>query len=124
MIDHIGIAVSDLAKSIAFYEQALAPLGYTLVMNFSPHAAGFGKGGKPDLWLGAAPEVKQAVHVAIAASGRAMVRDFYAAAIAAGGKDNGPPGPRPMYHEHYYGAFVHDPDGHNIEAVCHEPFLG
>jgi catechol 2,3-dioxygenase-like lactoylglutathione lyase family enzyme len=125
MIDHIGIAVSDLDKSIAFYEKALAPLGYTLIMKFPGQAAGFGKGGKPDLWLGAGPGAKGGgVHVAIAATGRQMVREFYAAAIAAGGKDNGPPGPRPQYHEHYYGAFVHDPDGHNIEAVCHEAFLG
>jgi catechol 2,3-dioxygenase-like lactoylglutathione lyase family enzyme len=122
MIDHIGIAVSDLDRSIAFYTKALAPLGYELVMKFEG-AAGFGVAGKPDFWIGRG-EIEQPVHVAFRASGRAMVRAFYDAAIAAGGKDNGTPGPRPHYHEHYYGGFVRDPDGHNIEAVCHEPFLG
>jgi catechol 2,3-dioxygenase-like lactoylglutathione lyase family enzyme len=122
MIDHIGIAVSDLENSVAFYTKALAPLGYSLIMKLE-HAAGFGVAGKPDFWVGkGAP--KDAVHVALRAAGRAQVRAFYEAAIAAGGKDNGAPGTRPHYHEHYYGAFVHDPDGHNIEAVCHEPFLG
>ena len=140
MIDHIGVAVSDLERSVAFYTKALAPLGYTLIMKFDVPAgpsesdplhfrpggfgvAGFGVGGKPDFWL-AQGEAKQPIHVAFRASGRAKVREFYEAAIAAGGKDNGPPGTRPIYHEHYYGAFVHDFDGHNIEAVCHEPFLG
>jgi catechol 2,3-dioxygenase-like lactoylglutathione lyase family enzyme len=123
MIDHIGIAVSDLDKSIAFYTKALAPLGYTLIMKYEGFAAGFGIAGKPDFWLGkGAP--KDSIHVALRAGGRAQVRVFYEAAMAAGGKDNGAPGVRPQYHEHYYGAFVHDPDGHNIEAVCHEPFLG
>ena len=122
MIDHIGIAVSDFEKSVAFYTKALAPLGYTLIMTFE-HAAGFGRAGKPDFWIGkGAP--KDSIHVAFKAAGRAQVRAFHEAALAAGGKDNGPPGVRPHYHEHYYGAFVHDLDGHNIEAVCHEPFLG
>ena len=123
MIDHMGIPVSDLERSIAFYTKALAPLGYELIKKYEGFAAGFGIGGKPDFWLGKG-DVKQGIHVAFRASGRANVREFYDAAIAAGGKDNGPPGTRPMYHEHYYGGFVHDPDGHNIEAVCHEPFLG
>jgi catechol 2,3-dioxygenase-like lactoylglutathione lyase family enzyme len=123
MIDHIGISVRDLDKSTAFYTAALAPLGYSLIMKYDGHAAGFGIGGKPDFWIGAG-DPKGTVHVALAASGRAQVREFYAAAMAAGGTDNGPPGVRPHYHEHYYGAFVRDPDGHNIEAVCHEPFLG
>ena len=91
MIDHTGIRVSDLEKSIAFYTKALAPLGYTLLAKF-PGGAGFGMNNKPDFWLD--------------------------------GTDNGAPGERPHYHEHYYGAFVRDPDGHNIEACCHEPFLG
>lgn len=122
MIDHIGIAVTDLDRSVAFYTKALAPLGYTLIMRFD-HAAGFGVAGKPDFWIGkGAP--KDAVHVALRAGGRAQVRAFHEAALAAGGKDNGAPGVRPHYHEHYYGAFVLDPDGHNVEAVCHEPFLG
>ena len=122
MIDHIGLAVSDLDKSVAFYTKALAPLGYELVMKWEQFA-GFGIAGKPDFWIGkGAP--KDAVHVAFRAPGRAQVRAFYDAAMAAGGKDNGAPGERPHYHEHYYGAFVRDPDGHNVEAVCHEPFLG
>ena len=122
MIDHIGIAVTDLEKSVAFYTKALAPLGYTLIMKWEQFA-GFGIAGKPDFWIGKGTP-KDAIHVAFRAKGRADVRAFYEAAMAAGGKDNGAPGVRPHYHEHYYGAFVHDPDGHNVEAVCHEPFLG
>jgi catechol 2,3-dioxygenase-like lactoylglutathione lyase family enzyme len=122
MIDHIGVAVTDLDKSIAFYTKALAPLGYELVMKWEEFA-GFGVAGKPDFWIGKGTP-KDAVHVAFRAAGRAQVRAFYDAAMAAGGTDNGAPGPRPQYHEHYYGAFVRDPDGHNVEAVCHEPFLG
>jgi catechol 2,3-dioxygenase-like lactoylglutathione lyase family enzyme len=127
MIDHIGIAVSDIDKSIAFYTKALAPLGYELIAKFpipsGGTVAGFGVGKKPDFWL-ATGEVKQHIHVAFRASGREMVRKFYDAAMSAGGKDNGAPGVRPHYHEHYYGGFVYDPDGHNVEACCHEPFLG
>ena len=127
MIDHIGIAVSDLDKSVAFYTKALAPLGYELLRKFDipsgGKVAGFGVAGKPDFWI-AQGEVKHHIHVAFRASGRAKVREFYDAAMAAGGKDNGPPGVRPHYHEHYYGGFVYDPDGHNVEACCHEPFLG
>ena len=119
MIDHIGIAVTDLDKSIAFYEKALAPLGYTKLMHFPTFAAGFGVAPKPDFWIGREDSAKPA-HVAFRASGRAQVREFYAAAIAAGGTDNGPPGTRPQYHEHYYGAFVKDPDGNNIEAVWYD----
>ena len=122
MIDHIGIAVSDFEKSVAFYTKALEPLGYTLVMTWQQNA-GFGRAGKPDFWIGkGAP--RDSIHVAFKAAGRAQVRAFYEAALAAGGKDNGAPGERPHYHEHYYGAFVKDLDGHNVEAVCHEPFLG
>jgi catechol 2,3-dioxygenase-like lactoylglutathione lyase family enzyme len=122
MIDHIGVSVTDLDKSIAFYTKALAPLGYALIMKWEQFA-GFGIAGKPDFWIGkGAP--KDAIHVAFRAGGRAQVRAFYEAAMAAGGTDNGAPGERPHYHEHYYGAFVRDPDGHNVEAVCHEPFLG
>lgn len=122
MIDHIGIQVTDLQRAIAFYARALAPLGYAPVMTFE-QAAGFGVGGKPDFWLGvgAAPAT---IHVAFRAKGRADVRAFYEAALAAGGKDNGAPGVRAQYHPDYYGAFVLDPDGHNIEVVCHEPYLG
>jgi len=123
MIDHIGIGVRDLTRSIAFYERALAPLGYTLIMKFEDKAAGFGIGGKPDFWIGVGAPTDR-VHVAFRAKGRADVRTFYDAALAAGGKDNGPPGVRAHYHPDYYGAFVLDPDGHNIEAVCHEAYLG
>ena len=115
MLDHIGIAVRDIARSIAFYEKALAPLGYKVVMQF-PGAAGFGKDGKPDFWLGQGPTGH--AHVAFASDRKGIDR-FYAAAMAAGGTDNGPPGIRAHYHPNYYGAFVKDPDGHNIEAVCH-----
>lgn len=126
MLDHIGLAVSDFARSKAFYTAVFAPLGYGLVMEVTPEmtgdgssAAGFGQG-KPDFWIGSSD--KQArTHVAVVAANRAAVRSFYQAALAAGAKDNGPPGLRPHYHENYYGAFVLDPDGHNIEAVCHAP---
>jgi catechol 2,3-dioxygenase-like lactoylglutathione lyase family enzyme len=123
MIDHMGISVSDLAKSIAFYKQALAPLGYELLMSFEQKVAGFGIAGKPDFWI-AVGAPKDQIHVAFRAKGRADVRAFYTAAIAAGGVDNGEPGIRELYHPDYYGAFVRDPDGHNIEACCHEPYLG
>lgn len=122
MIDHTGFAVTDLDQSIAFYTKALAPLGYEVVMKWEQFC-GFGVAGKPDFWINKGTPTDK-IHIAFRAAGRAQVRAFYEAAIAAGGKDNGPPGPRPHYHEHYYGGFVLDPDGHNIEAVCHEPFLG
>jgi catechol 2,3-dioxygenase-like lactoylglutathione lyase family enzyme len=121
MIDHMGIRVADLARSIAFYERALAPLGYALIMK-GDGFAGFGAG-KPDFWL-AQGKATDSIHVAIGAKGRDQVRAFHAAALAAGGKDNGGPGVRAQYHPDYYGAFILDPDGHNIEAVCHEAYLG
>lgn len=122
MIDHTGVQVTDLDKSVAFYTQALAPLGYELLMRF-PEAAGFGAGGQADLWLGVGKPTDR-THIALRAKGRAEVRAYYDAALAAGGTDNGAPGIRPHYHDNYYAAFVRDPDGHNIEVVCHEPFLG
>lgn len=121
MIDHIGIPVTNIETSVAFYTKALAPLGYTLLMRFG-HVAGFG-GSKPDFWIAAGTPTDK-IHVAFIAKGRAEVRSFYEAAIAAGGVDNGPPGVREMYHPNYYGAFVRDPDGHNVEAVCHDAYLG
>ena len=121
MIDHIGIPVTDLVRSLAFYERALAPLGYVLVMKFD-QGAGLGVRGKPDFWIGVGAP-KDRIHVAFRTRSRAEVRAFYEAAMAAGGKDNGPPGVRAIYHPDYYGAFVLDPDGHNIEAVCHEAYL-
>ena len=120
MFDHLGIGVSDLAKSKAFFLEALAPLGVGMVMD-EPDAAGLGKGRKPSLWLGEATAKPAPLHIAFAAENRAQVDAFYRRAIAAGGKDNGPPGLRPHYHPNYYAAFVIGPDGHNIEAVCHTP---
>jgi len=116
MIDHVSVSVTDVATSRDFYEKALAPLGYVIVMQF-PQAVGFGVAGKPDFWIGARGPGK--THVAFSATDRKTVDAFYAAAMAAGGKDNGPPGVRAHYHPTYYGAFVFDPDGNNIEAVCH-----
>ena len=123
MIDHTGIRVTDMAKSVAFYTAALAPLGYTLLHQV-PGGAGFGAQGKADFWLSDAAPPADKIHIAFRAIGRQIVRDFHAAALAAGAADNGAPGLRPRYHEHYYGGFVRDPDGHNIEACCHEAFLG
>jgi catechol 2,3-dioxygenase-like lactoylglutathione lyase family enzyme len=123
MIDHISIAVSDFDRAVAFYTKALAPLGYVHIMTFGT-SAGFGIGGKPDFWIAGGKQPRDQVHVAFRAKGRADVRAFYEAAIGAGGKDNGGPGVREHYHKNYYGAFVIDPDGHNVEAVCHEAFLG
>jgi len=122
MIDHILIHVADLEASTAFYVKALAPLGYALLMK-EEQFAGFGAGGKPDFWV-AVGKPTDPVHVAFRAKGRSDVRAFYEAAVGAGGADNGPPGLRADYHPDYYGAFVRDPDGHNVEAVCHEAYLG
>jgi len=127
MIDHTGVAVSNFERSKQFYTQALAPLGYALRMEVPAEltgghgAAGFGVPHKPDFWIGGVASNIQPVHVAFRAENRALVDAFYKAAIAAGGQDNGAPGLRPHYHPNYYGAFVLDPDGHNIEAVCHHP---
>jgi catechol 2,3-dioxygenase-like lactoylglutathione lyase family enzyme len=126
MIDHVGFPVSDYERSKTFYLRALAPLGYALVMEVDQTegghaAAGFGIGQKPDFWIGGEGGLLRPLHVAIAANERSAVDAFYRAAIAAGGKDNGAPGLRPHYHPDYYAAFVFDPDGHNIEAVCHAP---
>jgi catechol 2,3-dioxygenase-like lactoylglutathione lyase family enzyme len=124
MIDHISIPVSDLERALAFYTAAYAPLGYVVMMKLPEfQVAGLGVPPKPDVWLAQKP-IGHTQHVALRAATRKQVDEFYAAAIKAGGKDNGPPGPRPHYHEHYYGAFVLDPDGHNVEACCHEPYLG
>jgi predicted lactoylglutathione lyase len=128
MIDHVGFPVSDYDHAKVFYAAALAPLGYSLIMEVTPEqteagnaAAGFGKDGKPDFWIGSEGGISKPLHIAIAAQTRAAVDAFYKAAIEAGGRDNGPPGLRPHYHPDYYGAFVLDLDGHNIEAVCHGP---
>jgi catechol 2,3-dioxygenase-like lactoylglutathione lyase family enzyme len=120
VLDHVGLPVSDFERSKRFYEEALSPLGYELIMEPSVSAAGFGRRGKPDFWI-ARCDPGHAVHVAFTADDRATVEAFYEAAIAAGGRDNGGPGLRPQYHPSYYGAFVFDPDSTNIEAVCHGP---
>ena len=128
MLDHIGFAVADAERSKRFYELALEPLGIMLIMSLgSEHtpsggtAHGFGSGGKPYFWFGDNEEVGKGSHIAFTAESRMMVDAFYKAALAAGGTDNGAPGLRPQYHPDYYGAFVRDPDGVNIEAVCHLP---
>ena len=123
MIDHTGVTVSNVARSKSFYAAALAPLGYSALMEFEQFA-GFGVAPKPDFWIGQGAPNVPAVHVAFRAETRAQVDAFYKAAMAASGRDNGAPGLRPHYHANYYGAFVLDPDGHNIEAVCHREDVG
>ena len=124
MLDHIGLTVSDLKRSLAFYDQALAPLGIQRMKDFSQPdgtgATGYGDT-HPFFWIGTADKPKGGVHVAFSTATRPMVDEFYRAALAAGGRDNGRPGLRPQYHAAYYGAFVLDPDGNNVEAVCHLP---
>lgn len=128
MIDHVTLTVSNYERSKAFFLKALQPLGYALVMELSRDEipqlpcekfCGLGAGGKPDLWLRPVPEKTIPTHIAFAAKDRAMVEAFHRAAIEAGGSDNGAPGKRPHYHAGYYGAFVLDPEGNNIEAVIH-----
>lgn len=118
ILDHIGLAVSDRERSEKFYQQALLPLNIVLIME-EQGWLGFGRQGKPEFWFGEGGPVQSPMHIAFAAENRAQVDAFYAAAMAAGATDNGPPGIREIYHPNYYGAFVLDPDGHNIEAVCH-----
>ena len=122
-LDHISIATADYAKSLAFYEAALAPLGIKTHMKFEgPEGNVAGLGGEmPDFWVGDGGAVVGRIHIAFSAPDRAAVDAFYAAAMAAGARDNGAPGLRAHYHANYYAAFVFDPDGHNIEAVCHAP---
>ncbi|WP_430460371.1 VOC family protein [Thalassolituus sp. LLYu03] len=127
MIDHIGIVVSDFEQSKTFYTRALSAMGYALMMEIpasvtgTTHVAGFGEANKPDFWISQGKATNTPVHVALQVPTRALVDAFYSAALEAGGRDNGAPGIRPHYHPNYYGAFVLDPDGHNIEAVCHVP---
>lgn len=120
MFDHLGFGATDLAASKAFFLQALAPLGVGIAME-GPYGVGLGRAGKPSLWLSPAEQPPTPLHLAFTADDRAQVDAFYRAALAAGGRDNGPPGLRPHYHPNYYGAFVIGPDGHNVEAVCHRP---
>jgi catechol 2,3-dioxygenase-like lactoylglutathione lyase family enzyme len=134
VIDHLGIGVADLARSTEFYLSALEPLGYGIVMEVSAAESGHGtalgfgvpggkpedfQSGKPSFWIGEGGALKPPIHVAFVARTREAVDAFHRAALAAGGKDNGAPGLRPHYHANYYAAFVLDPDGNNIEAVCH-----
>ena len=126
MIDHTGIPVADWERAKAFYDAAFAPLGVSLLQIVPEQFTGGIKVGgygrdKPDFWLNESGETGPGRHYAFTAASRAEVDAFHAAALAAGGGDNGAPGPRPHYHRHYYGAFVLDPDGNNIEAVCHRP---
>jgi catechol 2,3-dioxygenase-like lactoylglutathione lyase family enzyme len=122
LIDHVGLTVHDYRLSKAFYEKALAPLGVTLLMEFAEAAAGFGTTGRPSFFIEAYGEpVRGRLHIALRAETRAQVDAFHSAALEAGGTDNGRPGIRAQYHPDYYGAYVLDPDGNNIEAVCHLP---
>lgn len=132
MIDHISLKCANYEKSKRLYEEFLRPLGYSIIYNFDPKAVGFGdplaeiQAGHSPLWLTPEPEdaTKQTflpIHIAFMAKSREDVDRFYEAAIIAGARDNGPPGIRPMYHSNYYGAFVIDFDGNNVEAVCHYP---
>jgi catechol 2,3-dioxygenase-like lactoylglutathione lyase family enzyme len=129
MIDHIGIKVADFDRARAFYDKALAPIGASLMMMVpTEYTGGVKVGGygrdRPVYWLHEEERPSEAKHVAFTARTRAEVDAFHAAALAAGGRDNGAPGLRPHYHPNYYGAFVFDPDGNNIEAVCHAPAEG
>lgn len=128
MLDHVGFTVADFARSSRFFDAALQPLSIGRVMEVSAEQTGgtahvgYGEAGKPYFWIGSGDSArgpKTTGHFAFTAPSRAAVDAFYRAALAAGGRDNGPPGLRPHYHAHYYGAFVLDPDGNNIEAVCH-----
>jgi catechol 2,3-dioxygenase-like lactoylglutathione lyase family enzyme len=127
IIDHLGLQVSDYARALRFYTQALAPLGISVIMRVTKEetggyeGAGFGRDGKPSFWISSGERTAPRVHVAFVADGREAVDRFFEAGLAAGGVDNGAPGIRAHYHPDYYGAFVLDPDGHNIEAVCHAP---
>lgn len=120
MIDHIGVNVSNFEQSKQFYLGALNPLGYKLIREFEARIAGFSDDGEQDFWIGIGEVNTPRIHIAFRAESRALVDAFYEAALKVGGRDNGMPGLR-HYHPNYYGAFVLDPDGHNIEAVCHTP---
>lgn len=127
MIDHISVYVSDLDKSRRFYGAALPPLGYRPLMEAPKEFTGgsryFGweDAAETDFYINEGPRNEPRLHIAFRAESRKQVADFHQAALAAGGTDNGAPGLRPEYHGDYYGAFVLDPDGHNVEAVCHTP---
>jgi catechol 2,3-dioxygenase-like lactoylglutathione lyase family enzyme len=121
MLDHVTIGVSDIEQSTKFYDRALGPLGITRLYAEGERFAGYGISPKAFFWIGRRDTAQTGSHIAFTAPDRATVDRFHDQAIAAGGRDNGRPGMRPHYHPNYYGAFVLDPDGHNIEAVCHSP---
>jgi catechol 2,3-dioxygenase-like lactoylglutathione lyase family enzyme len=127
MLDQIGFPVSDYERSLAFYKNALKPLGFELIVELPPEAAGgnahagFGRERRAQFWISTGNAFRGPLHVAFEAGTRPQVDAFHAAALSAGASDNGKPGLRPKYHPNYYGAFVLDPDGHNIEAVCRAP---
>jgi catechol 2,3-dioxygenase-like lactoylglutathione lyase family enzyme len=126
MMDHIGLAVADFERSKSFFINALAPLDITLLMEVTAEQtggdahAGFGAERKAFFWIGNGKKPTSGVHVAFTAQSRSQVDAFHRAALTAGGRDNGPPGLRPQYHPNYYGAFILDADGNNIEALCHQ----
>jgi catechol 2,3-dioxygenase-like lactoylglutathione lyase family enzyme len=124
MLDHVTIGISNLTRAREFYDHALKPLGIERLYADGESAAGYGVGKRAFFWIGVRDAVMTGTHVAFAAPDHATVDAFYAAALAAGGRDNGAPGPRPQYDTNYHGAFVLDPDGHNIEAVCRQPPAG
>jgi catechol 2,3-dioxygenase-like lactoylglutathione lyase family enzyme len=125
MLDHIGFNVRDLTASRAFYDRALEPLGVSVLMSVGPEQTGgpthvgYGRDDNPFFWISSEPGHGNRLHVAFRVDNEWAVQAFHAAALAAGGTDNGAPGPRPQYHPGYYAAFVLDPDGHNVEAVFH-----
>lgn len=126
MLDHIGLSVRDLAASRAFYDRTLAAIGvkvlHTVGVEFTGGSEALGYGDqRPFFWVSQAPEPTGRLHVAFTVASRDLVDAFHAAGLAAGGRDNGAPGLRAHYHPTYYGAFILDPDGHNVEAVCHAP---
>ena len=120
MLDHVTIGTSNLARAVEFYDRALKPLGIERLYADGESASGYGVGKRAFFWIGIREAVMTGTHVAFEAADHATVEAFHAAALAAGGRDNGAPGLRPHYHPGYYGAFVLDPDGHNIEAVCRQ----
>lgn len=127
MVDHLGITVADFHRSVAFYKKALAPLSIIVIKELTAvdtganAHVGFGRDKKAFFWIGDGAQPRGTVHIAFSAPSRSAVELFHRDALAAGGRDNGPPGLRKDYHANYYGAFVLDPDGNNVEAVCHQP---
>jgi len=123
ILDHVGLRVSDVDRSVAFYRETLGTLGIAVLMDFvvgGERHVGFGKG-KPDFWISGGRPLRGETHVAFTAASRSEVQAFHSVGLSMGGRDNGAPGVRAQYHPDYFGAFVLDPDGNNVEAVCHRP---